>query len=154
MIPAVASPPSESRSTTPTFAPDFAKASAVARPMPFPAPVISATLPVKSISTASSFIAQQADSLRPHLPLHKLPPQGAPRTLAGRLAPGPYRAAVDKDMLDPGGRPGRLGEGGAVDDGLRVEDAEIGIGAGAHDSAPAEAEPRRPQPGHLLPRGL
>src|SRR5215204_1709298 len=54
MMPAVASPAAASRSTTTTLAPLLAKASAVARPMPFPAPVISATLPVKSISIASS----------------------------------------------------------------------------------------------------
>src|SRR3954453_20771444 len=107
MMPAVASPPSLSRSTTTTFAPDFAKASAVARPMPFPAPVISATFPVKSISIASSLLARQADYLPPRLFLHKLPAQCAPRTLAGRLAFGPYRASVDKDMLDARGRQGR-----------------------------------------------
>src|ERR1700757_2082663 len=48
MIPAVASPAEASRSTTTTLAALLAKASVVARPMPFPAPVISATLPVKS----------------------------------------------------------------------------------------------------------
>src|SRR4051794_7609527 len=53
-MPEVASPPSASRSTTTTLAPDFAKASAVARPMPFAAPVISATLPVKSSSIVAS----------------------------------------------------------------------------------------------------
>src|SRR3982074_3433570 len=53
-MPAVASPPAASRSTTTVLAPDLAKASAVARPIPFAAPVISATLPVKSSSMASS----------------------------------------------------------------------------------------------------
>src|ERR1700719_1249379 len=50
MMPAVASAPAVSRSTTTTLAPLLAKATAVARPMPLPAPVISATLPVKSRS--------------------------------------------------------------------------------------------------------
>src|SRR5262252_5080796 len=50
MIPAVASPAALSRSTTTTLAPLLAKASAVARPMPLPAPVTNATLPVKSRS--------------------------------------------------------------------------------------------------------
>src|SRR4051794_27276372 len=149
MMPAVASPPSLSRSTTTTFAPDFAKASAVARPMPFPAPVISATLPVKSISIASSLLAQPArsagDYLRPHLCLHKLPAQCASRTLAGRFSLRPYRASVDKDMLDARGRQGRLGEGRAVDHGLGIEHAEIGIGARPHDAAPGQAEPSRRQ---------
>src|SRR6516165_5622636 len=54
MIPAVASPAALSRSTTTTLAPLLAKATAVARPMPFPAPVISATLPAKSRSMAFS----------------------------------------------------------------------------------------------------
>src|SRR5271163_1836625 len=53
MIPAVASPATLSRSTITTLAPLLAKPSAVARPMPFPAPVISATLPVKSRFMAS-----------------------------------------------------------------------------------------------------
>src|SRR5207253_10496348 len=54
-MPAVASPPAVSRSTTTTLAPLLPKASAVARPMPLPAPVISATLPVKSSSMGSPF---------------------------------------------------------------------------------------------------
>src|SRR3954467_11204340 len=70
MMPAVASPPAASRSTTTIFAPDFAKASAVARPMPFAAPVISATLPVKSSSIVSSSRlisdAFAASARRPH----------------------------------------------------------------------------------------
>src|SRR5512147_527934 len=70
MMPAVASPPALSRSTATIFAPDFAKASAVARPMPFAAPVISATLPVKSSSIVSSSRlasdAFQASPCRPH----------------------------------------------------------------------------------------
>src|SRR5438105_2952946 len=52
MTPAVASPAAASRSTRTTFAPPLAKPSAVARPMPFAPPVISATLPVKSRSMA------------------------------------------------------------------------------------------------------
>src|SRR6266567_8392876 len=64
MMPAVASPPAASRSTTTVLAPDLAKASAVARPIPFAAPVISATLPVKSSSMASSSHALPYVSLR------------------------------------------------------------------------------------------
>src|SRR5438552_15866590 len=62
-MPTVASPPAASRSTTTTLAPFLPKASAVARPMPLPAPVISATLPVKSRSIASSLLL--ADQPRP-----------------------------------------------------------------------------------------
>src|SRR5712692_8557162 len=64
MMPAVASPPAASRSTTTVLAPALAKASAVARPIPFAAPVISATLPVKSSSMASSSHALSRVSLR------------------------------------------------------------------------------------------
>src|SRR5690349_24894006 len=49
MMPAVPSPPAVSRSTTTTFAPLRANPRAVARPMPLPPPVISATLPLKSM---------------------------------------------------------------------------------------------------------
>src|ERR1700679_2926723 len=49
MMPAEASPAAWSRSTTTTLAPRLAKPSAAARPMPLPAPVINATLPVNSI---------------------------------------------------------------------------------------------------------
>src|SRR6516162_273693 len=52
MTPAVASPAAASRSTRTILAPPCAKPSAVARPMPLPPPVISATLPVKSKSMA------------------------------------------------------------------------------------------------------
>src|SRR5437588_4192596 len=51
MMPAVASAPA--RSTT-TFAPWRAKAADVARPIPLPPPVTSATLPAKSISLPSA----------------------------------------------------------------------------------------------------
>src|SRR5215475_5325310 len=50
MTPTVAWAPAPSRSTTTTFAPCRANATDVARPMPLPPPVTSATLPVKSIS--------------------------------------------------------------------------------------------------------
>src|SRR5438552_180098 len=49
MMPAVASAAAPARSTTTTLAPCRAKPAAAARPMPLPPPVISATLPVKSI---------------------------------------------------------------------------------------------------------
>ena len=49
MMSTLAWPDSASASTTITLAPRSAKPSAVARPMPPPPPVISATLPVKSI---------------------------------------------------------------------------------------------------------
>jgi hypothetical protein len=61
MIPAVASPPALSRSTTTTLAPDFAKASAVARPMPLAAPVTTAILPVKSMSMAVLLLRGHCD---------------------------------------------------------------------------------------------
>src|SRR5215213_7037735 len=88
----------------------------------------------------------------PPLRLHPLPAQRASRALASRLTLGPYRASVDKDMRDAGSRQGRLGKRRAVDHGLGIEDAKIGVGAGTHDAAPAEAEPRRRQPGHLAHR--
>ena len=53
MMPAVASAPALSRSTTTTFAPWRANAADVARPIPLPPPVTSATLPVKSIRPTS-----------------------------------------------------------------------------------------------------
>src|SRR4051794_40142521 len=53
MMPAVPSPPDASRSTTTTLAPSLANPSAVARPMPLPAPVISATLPLKSMVSSA-----------------------------------------------------------------------------------------------------
>src|SRR5689334_9816997 len=55
MIPAVPSPPAVSRSTTTTFAPWRANPRAVARPMPLPPPVISATLPLKSMVSSGDF---------------------------------------------------------------------------------------------------
>ena len=55
--------------------------------------------------------------------------EGAARALAGGLSVGPDRPAIDEDMRDAGGGQGRLGEGGAVDDSLRVEHGQIGIGA-------------------------
>src|SRR5258708_34701319 len=48
-MPAVASPPAASRSTITTLAPRPAKPRVVARPMPLPPPVTSATLFLKSI---------------------------------------------------------------------------------------------------------
>src|ERR1700729_2849470 len=67
MMPAVASPAARSRSTTTTLAPRLAKPSAAARPMPLPAPVINATLPLNSIF---------------------LPPRGDPDAILARVGRG------------------------------------------------------------------
>src|SRR5205085_3610150 len=60
------SAPAASRSTTTTFAPWRAKAADVARPIPLPPPVMSATLPVKSILIASArcFTRNELPSMR------------------------------------------------------------------------------------------
>src|SRR5689334_21385898 len=55
-MPAVASAAAPSRSTTTTLAPCLANAAAAALPMPLPPPVISATLPVKSIAFLRSSV--------------------------------------------------------------------------------------------------
>ncbi len=81
-------------------------------------------------------------------------PQCPARPLAGRLAVLPDRLAVDEDMGDARRRLHRLGEGGAVDHRLRIEDAEIGIGARRDDAAPLEPEPRRRDARHLAHRGF
>src|SRR5258708_8415890 len=69
MMPAVASAAAPSRSTTTTLAPCRAKPAAAARPRPLPPPVISATLPGKSIlfppvvvcsSTATGHVQRRA----------------------------------------------------------------------------------------------
>src|SRR6516164_9075017 len=76
MMPTVPSPPAVSRSTTTTLAPSRAKPSAVARPMPFPAPVISATLPLKSIVSSAalgrSTVSLRAERSNPRI--EELPP--------------------------------------------------------------------------------
>src|SRR5438309_9797262 len=86
MMPAVASPPAASRSTTTVLAPDLAKASAVARPIPFAAPVISATLPVKSNSMASSSHALPYVSLRGARRRRNLDPRALCRSRLLRFA--------------------------------------------------------------------
>src|SRR5437016_14452928 len=82
MMPAVASAPAVSRSTTTTLAPLLAKASAVARPMPLPAPVISATLPVKSSSIASLPYSDRGRPAR-YGPEARSPGSAFPRDLPG-----------------------------------------------------------------------
>src|SRR5205814_3803717 len=88
MTPAVPSPAAVSRSTRTTLAPPLAKPSAVARPMPLPPPVISATLPVKSRSIAfllgPSFPADQPG---PFLEIDEHVADKSPRRIVGQ-APG------------------------------------------------------------------
>ena len=81
-------------------------------------------------------------------------PQRPSGALARWPAAGPHRAAIDEDLLDAGGRQGRLGEAGAVDDAGGVEHAEIGIGALCDKAAPGEPKARRRQPRHLAHRLL
>src|SRR5690242_16181852 len=73
MMPAVPSPPAVSRSTTTTFAPLRANPRAVARPMPLPAPVISATLPLKSMVSSGGFC--RARLSQPIVSVEKLAPR-------------------------------------------------------------------------------
>src|SRR6266478_3109263 len=85
-----------------------------------------------------SFPVRQGNSggaQAPRLSLHLLAPQYAARTLAGRLAVRPHRAAVDKVVLDPRRRGRRHLEGRAVGDGLGIEDGDVGIAAGRQDAA-------------------
>src|SRR5690349_6886039 len=69
-MPAVPSQPAVSRSTTTTFAPLRANPSAVARPMPLPPPVISATLPLKSMFSSGDFTPARLS--QPTVPVEKL----------------------------------------------------------------------------------
>src|SRR5690349_13175310 len=73
MIPTVPSPPAVSRSTTTTFAPLRANPRAVARPMPLPAPVISATLPLKSMVSSGGFCGARLS--QPIVSVEKLAPR-------------------------------------------------------------------------------
>src|SRR5437762_3706280 len=54
---------------------------------------------------------QGGEGLSARFRLHLLPAQRAARALAGGLAFGPYRAAVDEDVLDAGGGGHRRFEG-------------------------------------------
>ena len=67
--PTVSAPPTSSMSATTTAVPSFAKASAVARPMPDPAPVTTATFP-----RSSNCLVASAPASRPPVtpPLHLL----------------------------------------------------------------------------------
>ena len=65
IISTVSSPPGGVRSTTTTLAPSRANASAVARPMPDPAPVIRATLP-SNCRVMLSLLSTSPNNLRAH----------------------------------------------------------------------------------------
>src|SRR5437899_3999066 len=124
-MPTVASPPAVSRSTTTTLAPLLPKASAVARPMPLPAPVISATLPVKSRSMTSS-LCLLADQPRPSCQIrHQFADQVA-RDLVEQIAVG-------------------------VEFCLRLADQHLGLVQGVHvekDAAAAQVALRAGTAGH------
>ena len=59
---------------------------------------------------------------------------------AGPLAAAPDLRAVDDDLVDPAGRAGRGAEVGFVGDLVRVEEHDVGVGAGPDRSAIGEAE--------------
>ncbi len=60
----------------------------------------------------------------------------------------PHRAAVDKDVLDTGSGGHRRFEGRAVGDGRRVEDGDVGKGAGGERAAAGQAELGGGKTGH------
>src|SRR6202030_3605516 len=74
--------------------------------------------------------------------------QRAPGTAAGVPAVLPDGETVDHDQRDAGSGLGGIGKARAVPHRFRVEDDEIGEGAGSHDAAVAEAEPARREAGH------
>src|SRR5216683_1900091 len=150
MMPAVASPPAASRSTTTVLAPDLAKASAVARPIPFAAPVISATLPVKSNTMASSSHTLPYVSLRGAQRQSNLDPRALCRSRLLRFArndgqrlslpdlPGPadqrYHQVADQVLRD---LVQQIALG--VEFGLRLADQHLGLVQGVHVEKDAAA---------------
>src|SRR3546814_17298384 len=62
----------------------------------------------------------------------------------------PDGLSVDEHRLDSVGRRRRVFEVGAVDNGVGVENDEVGMIAFAHRAAPGEAEDRGGQSGHAV----
>src|SRR3546814_7170838 len=62
----------------------------------------------------------------------------------------PDGLSVDEHRLDSVGRRRRVFEVGAVDNGVGVENDEVGMIAFAHRAAPGEAEDRGGQYGHAV----
>ena len=65
----------------------------------------------------------------------------------------PHQRAVHEHMRDAGGRRRRLLEGGTVDHPIRIEDADIGIGARRDAAAVGEAKTLGGKAGHA-PNGF
>src|SRR5437870_8862184 len=100
----------------------------------------SAGVPRSSSFSPTWFRERIAAIFLPRLGLHRLAAQRATRTLSGRLALAPHRAAIDEDVLDPGRRGRRHFEGRAVGDGLGIEDGDVGIPAGRENASAGKTE--------------
>src|SRR5437867_7287435 len=163
MTPAVASPAAASRSTRTTLAPLFAKASAVARPMPFPAPVISATLPVKSRSMAFLLLFRHSrEGGNPGATVSSAAPCSRQGQALGPAFAGVTIISFPADEARPlleghqqiadEPAPGLVGEAAfGVEFGLRLADQHLGLVQGVHvekDAAAPQIVLRARRAGH------